>query len=206
MSPTPVDGAPARGLALTLTPMRRRHLAAVLRIEAAVYPRPWSERLFHTEIDLRSRCYIVARVGPTVVGYAGLLLIDDDGHITTVAVDAAWRRHGIGTRLLLELCRQGTARGVHQLTLEVRTSNRGAQEMYRHFGFAPAGVRKAYYADNREDALVMWAHDVATPAYAERLAALADALPGTVHREGFGPADPLAGGPDHPSGGRMPEA
>ncbi|MCU1454496.1 MAG: ribosomal-protein-alanine acetyltransferase [Acidimicrobiales bacterium] len=181
-----IGGPAPDGLHVTLTPMRRSHLRSVLRIEAAVYPRPWSAQLFLGELAMSSRCYVVARAGATVTGYAGLLLIADDGHVTTLAVDPPWQRHGIATRLLLELIRQGLERGVEQLTLEVRTSNRAAQELYRRFGFAPAGVRKAYYADNAEDALVMWAHDVATPAYAERLAAIAAALPGGVDREGFG--------------------
>ena len=94
-------------------------------------------------------------------GYAGLLMVADDGHITTVAVDPAWHRHGIGTRLLLAAGRAAPWRGAEQLTLEVRCRNAGAQALYRRFGFAPAGVRKAYYADNGEDALVMWAHDIA---------------------------------------------
>ena len=97
-----------------------------------------------------------------VVGYAGLMMVADDGHVTTVAVDPAWHRRGIGTRMLLELARRAPGRGVEQLTLEVRMSNAGAQELYRRFGFAPAGVRRGYYVDNGEDALVMWAHDIAT--------------------------------------------
>ena len=69
----------------------------------------------------------------------------DDGHVTTIAVDPAWQRHGIGTRLLLALCREAVDRGVKALTLEVRAGNEPAQAMYRRFGFAPAGVRKNYY-------------------------------------------------------------
>jgi ribosomal-protein-alanine N-acetyltransferase len=201
-----VDGPVPVAHQLTLTPMRRSHLPSVLRIEAALYPRPWSARLFLGEMAMSSRCYVVARAGATVTGYAGLLLIADDGHVTTLAVDPPWQHQGIGTRLLLELVRQGLERGVQQLTLEVRASNRSAQELYRRFGFAPAGVRKGYYADNAEDALVMWAHDVATPAYAARLTAIAASLPGRVDREGFGdaPSAPsVAGSSEPPVDGKM---
>jgi hypothetical protein len=70
--------------------------------------------------------------------------------------------------------------GAEQLTLEVRMSNTGAQDLYRRFGFVPGGARKAYYSDNGEDALVMWAHDIATPEYRERLDAVAASVPGST--------------------------
>ena len=75
--------------------MRRRHLRGVVRIEAQVYPRPWSHSLFVSELALRSsRSYVVAKVGREVVGYAGLMMSLTDGHVTTIAVDPAWHRHG----------------------------------------------------------------------------------------------------------------
>ncbi len=175
------------GPTVILTPMRRRHLRSVLRIEGQVYPRPWSSGLFAGELALAdTRTYVVARIGSAVVGYAGLMLVVDDGHITNIAVDPPCQRHGIATRLLLQLARLAVARGVQQLTLEVRVSNRQAQDLYRKFGFAPAGIRRRYYVDNGEDALVMWAHDVATAAYAERLIAVEANLAGaTAVAEGF---------------------
>jgi ribosomal-protein-alanine N-acetyltransferase len=173
------------GLAVTIGPMRRRHLRSVIRIEQQVYPRPWSMGLFMSELSYGgSRVYLVARLRNTVVGYGGLMLVPDDGHVTTLAVDPAWHRHGLGTRLLHSLAVAAIDRGAANLTLEVRASNRPAQELYRAFGFAPAGIRKGYYAETNEDAIVMWAHDVNGQAYAERLAALAAAVPGTtVHEE-----------------------
>jgi len=163
-----------RGDATTLTvgPMRRRHLPEVLAIESAVYPRPWSARLFEDELARPGRVYLVARVGPAVVGYAGLLMIADDGHIATIAVDPSWQRRGVARCLMVGLVRDAIGLGARQLTLEVRVTNTGAQDLYRSFGFAPGGARKAYYADNGEDALVMWAHDIMDPDYAERLAAI----------------------------------
>ena len=135
----------------------------MLRIEQQVYPRPWSHSLFVSELALRStRVYVVAKVGRDIVGYAGLMMSLTDGHVTTIAVDPDWHRHHIGTRLLLALAREAIARGATALTLEVRLSNKAAQEMYRRFGFVPVGVRKGYYADTGEDALVMWAYEVDT--------------------------------------------
>ena len=91
-------------LEVHLVPMRRRHLRAVVRIEAQVYPRPWTHSLFVSELALRSsRAYFVAKVGREIVGYAGLMMSLTDGHVTTIAVDPAWHRHGVGTRLLLAL-------------------------------------------------------------------------------------------------------
>lgn len=168
-------------LEVQLVPMRRRHLRGVVKIEAQVYPRPWSHSLFVSEIALRSsRSYVVAKVGREVVGYAGLMMSLTDGHVTTIAVDPAWHRRGIGIRLLLTLAREAIDRGALAMTLEVRLSNRGAQEMYKRFGFTPVGVRKGYYADTGEDALIMWAYDVSEPAYVRLLAGLERSIRGTT--------------------------
>jgi ribosomal-protein-alanine N-acetyltransferase len=166
-----------------LVPMRRRHLRAVLRIEQQVYPRPWSTSLFLSELALRStRAYVVARVGREVVGYAGLMMTLDDGHVTTIAVDPEWHRNKIGTRLLLWLAREGVERGAKSLTLEVRVTNRAAQDLYRKFGFVPVGVRKNYYQEVNEDAIVMWAHDVDEPSYSELLDSIERQL--SAHTDG----------------------
>jgi [ribosomal protein S18]-alanine N-acetyltransferase len=181
--PTPA-GDPAN-LEVRIAPMRRRHLRGVLRIEAQVYPRPWTFALFLSEIGQRTtRLYVVAKVGSEVVGYAGLFRAVDDGHITTVAVDPAWQRNGIASRLLVALARGAIERGCANLTLEVRMSNSGAQALYQRFGFVPAGVRKGYYPETREDALVMWANDVDTSTYAARLADIEQAIPGRTVVEG----------------------
>jgi [ribosomal protein S18]-alanine N-acetyltransferase len=177
-SPGPGQPEP---LEVHLVPMRRRHLRSVLRIEAQVYPRPWSLPLFMSELNLRtSRVYYVARVGGAPVGYAGLMLAADDAHVTTIAVDPAWHRNKIGSRLLLNLARQATARGAKHLTLEVRVSNTAAQAMYRAFGFRPAGIRKNYYVETNEDALIMSVDDIDTPDYEARLAAIEAQIPGTT--------------------------
>lgn len=159
--------------ALRIVPMRRRHLRSVVRIEEECYPRPWSATLFLSELAQRtSRRYTVASIGPMLVGYSGLMLVGDEGHVTTLSVDPAWHQHGIGTLLLLDLARAAPTLGARHLTLEVRTGNAPAQGLYRRFGFAPAGVRRNYYAETGEDAIVMWVHDIDAEEYAERLAAI----------------------------------
>ncbi len=168
-------------LEVHISPMRRRHLRAVLRIEAQVYPTPWTHGLFVSELALRStRVYVIARVGREVIAYAGLMMSVGDGHVTTIAVDPEWQREGIGTRLLLALAREAIARGATALTLEVRLSHRRAQRLYQRFGFTAVGVRKGYYADTGEDALIMWAHDVDQPDYASLLERLSRVVPGTT--------------------------
>ena len=173
-------------LTVNVQPMRRRHLRSVLRIEQQVYPRPWSSSLFMSELALRAtRAYYVARVGRDLVGYAGLMMTLDEAHVTTIAVDPKRHRAKIGTRLMLVLAREAIARGAVAITLEVRMSNDAAQDMYRRFGFKPEGVRKNYYQEVNEDAMVMWAHDVDSPGYTALLDSIERMLPGeTVFDEG----------------------
>ena len=168
-------------LEVQIVAMRRRHLRSVVKIEGQVYPRPWTHSLFVSELALRStRAYYVAKVGRDIVGYAGLMMSLSDGHVTTIAVDPAWHRHHIGTRLLLALAREATEREATALTLEVRLSNKGAQELYKRFGFTAVGVRKGYYADTGEDALVMWAYEVSEAPYQRLLDGIERMIPGTT--------------------------
>jgi ribosomal-protein-alanine N-acetyltransferase len=169
----PGAGSERVASAVRIVPLRRRHLRVILQIEEECYPRPWSTAVFLSEIAQRSsRRYTVATIGPLVVGYSGLMVVEDDGHITTLTVDPAWHHRGIGTVLLLDQARATSSLGVRHLTLEVRASNSPAQALYRRFGFAPVGVRRNYYAETGEDAVVMWARNVDTAEYAERLAGI----------------------------------
>jgi ribosomal-protein-alanine N-acetyltransferase len=158
---------------VALAPMRRRDLRAVLQIEALSQPRGWSLGLFLGELNRREgRQYLVARQAGRVVGFGGMLFIGAEGHLATLAVHPDARRHGIGTRLTAALCQAALDEGATALTLEVRADNVAAQALYRRFGFAPTGVRRGYYRDadgTTHDAIVMWAHDVDQPQYAERL-------------------------------------
>jgi ribosomal-protein-alanine N-acetyltransferase len=183
-----------RDLEVRLVRLRRRHLRAVLRIESQVYPRPWSLTLFMSELNLRnSRHYVAARIDGSVVGYGGIMLALDEAHVTTIAVDPAWQRHQIGTRLMLHLCRSAVARRARRMTLEVRISNAPAQALYHRFGFQTAGIRKNYYAETNEDALIMWAYDIDTPEYAERLAGIEGGIEGDTIDETVGPDEARGG-------------
>ena len=155
--------------------MTRSDIPAVAALETEIYPQPWSPRVFFDELAMDSRSYVVALDdGPTIVGYGGLLLVEQDAHITTVAVDPAVRGKHIGTRLMLALVERALAAGAKHLTLEVRVTNAVARGLYERFGFDPVGRRKNYYED--EDALVMWATDIDTPEYAERISGIRDGL------------------------------
>ncbi len=168
---------------VVLSPMQRRDLRqGVLETEAHAYPKPWSTSVFHSEIQQvknGSRYYLTARRPPTVsaaqkvakgriVGHAGLWFTHDEAHVTNVAVHPDARRSGVATALMIALADEAIRRECVAWTLEVRVSSVGAQELYREFGFAPAGVRKKYY-ENVEDAIVMWCHDIQTAEYRDRL-------------------------------------
>src|SRR2546423_8979142 len=171
--PEPVD--------LEISRMKRRHLKGVMAIEREVYPRPWSPSLFLSEMaELHNRAYLVARSGRDVIGYGGVICYGDEAHITTIAVDPAHHRRKIGTRLMYELVRAAMEMGARAISLEVRMSNWGAQRMYGRFGFRPVGVRKGYYQETGEDALVMWADDVDTEDYRRTLDAIISAVPESV--------------------------
>lgn len=185
---------------VVIAPMRRRHLDGVLAIESQVHPRPWSAKLFEDELARRGRCYLVARQGSTIIGYAGLLMIAEDGHVATVAVDPDLQGRSVATRLLVELVRGALALGAEQLTLEVRASNQRAQALYRRFGFVPVGARKGYYGDNREDAIVMWVHDIVGDEFQARLTAIDAGLPSPTVRSGFDEV-PTAPARPHPAVG-----
>jgi [ribosomal protein S18]-alanine N-acetyltransferase len=180
------------GATVVMSPMKRRHLRQIMKIERQVYPRPWAPTVFTNEIGApkHQRRYIVARIDGRVVGYAGLMFAEDarDGspsaHITNIAVDPAWHRHKIGTRLMLTVARIAREHGAVSLTLEVRHTNVAAQRLYHRFGFLQEGVRKRYY-ENTDDALVLWASGIHQPAYTERLADLATEVPGTTVSEGI---------------------
>ena len=175
----PEPAGPVDPVTVHLVPLRRRHLRSVLKIEAQVYPRPWTFTLFMSELNMRtSRYYIAARVGTSVVGYAGLMYAADEAHITNIAVDPAWQRHHIGSRLLLNLARTAPRFGARHLTLEVRVSNVAAQALYGRFGFRTEGLRKNYYAESNEDALIMWAHGIDSPEYLSRLAEIEAGIAG----------------------------
>lgn len=159
---------------VAIRPMTLEDLPRVLQLERAIYDPPWSEQIFRDELSYDNRTYLVAVHRDEIVAFAGLLEVQEDAHITTVAVVEEARRLRLGTRLVLALVDQALADGCRNLTLEVRMSNQGAQKLYSRFGLAPVGVRKNYY--RTEDALVMWANEIDQPDYRARLAGIRNEL------------------------------
>ena len=157
-------------LRLRIAAMRVEDIAAVHEVERTSFPVPWPAYAFRQELEAnRLARYLVARVGDDVVGYGGLWLMVDEAHITTFAVLPAWRRRGIGARLLLALLDLAAELGATVATLEVRLSNAEARRLYERFGFMPVGVRPRYYSDNGEDALIMTSEEFRTASMRARI-------------------------------------
>ena len=164
-------------LRLRIAPMTVADLAAVQAIERASFSTPWPDQAYRSELETnRLASYLVARAGGDLVAYGGIWLMVDEAHVTTVAVDPAWRRQKVGARLLLALLELAIARGAREATLEVRLSNLAARRMYERFGFRPVGLRPRYYSDNDEDALIMTTEPLTGPAMRARLNHLAAAI------------------------------
>jgi [ribosomal protein S18]-alanine N-acetyltransferase len=145
---------------LRFEPLSIDHIPTILEIEKDANPAPWSERSFLNELSNPQSLFKVALEGGRVVGYGGVWMLIDEAHITNVAIAAEMRRRGIGRRLMIELLKEAKDRGMLCSTLEVRASNEGAIKMYEKLGYTVTTVRKGYYPNNREDAIVMWLHDL----------------------------------------------
>ena len=137
--------------------MRLEDIPRVREIEQMSFRTMWPRDAYTHELrDNRLASYMIARVEKDIVGYAGMWVIMDEAHITTIAVDPIHRGQHIGERLLVVLIDSALDKGARWMTLEVRTSNAAAQALYHKYLFREIGIRKGYYSDNREDALVMW--------------------------------------------------
>lgn len=164
---------------VALEAMRLEDLPRVLEIERESFRTPWPRDAYTHELtDNRLAAYIVARAEAQLVGYAGMWVILDEAHVTTIAVDPEYRGQHIGERLLIGLLDAAIARGARWMTLEVRRSNVTAQTLYKKYGFREIGVRKAYYSDNREDAIVMWTGNLLERDFQARLLELRVQLDG----------------------------
>lgn len=152
---------------------------AVQEVERSSFPVPWPANAFRHELTQnRNARYVVARSGDRIVGYAGLWLMVDEAHITTFAVHPDQRRQRIGERLLQRIFEVAEAMHAEWLTLEVRASNLPAQRLYEKYGFRRAGVRRRYYSDNNEDALIMWTERLKDRVVRDRIAKLRKELEG----------------------------
>jgi ribosomal-protein-alanine N-acetyltransferase len=156
-------------MAVTIDGMAEEDIPAVREIERQSFPTVWRAEAYAIELRNPSGCYLVARWQGRVIGFAGMWLIREEGHIATLAVDPAVRRRGVGRQLLIALIRQAIGRGATRMTLEVRESNQAARVLYDRFGFEVVAHIARYYADTGEDAVVMWLHGIHKPAYRARL-------------------------------------
>lgn len=142
---------------ISLRSMTKEDIDGILVIEKMSFTTPWSRESFEKEVTENNLArYIVAEIDEYIVGYGGIWLILDEGHVTNIAVHKYYRGYGIGHVLvdgLIDICNE---LGILRMTLEVRESNLPARNLYRDHGFIDIGIRPGYYADNRENAVIMW--------------------------------------------------
>jgi len=136
--------------------MSERHIDEVTRIEQDSFAIPWTRRDFERELASRHAIYIVALEDNKVIGYAGMWHVVNEGHIVNIAVKEEKCRMGVGTQLVRRLIDIAIEKEMIGLTLEVRMSNTAGQRLYHKFGFKAEGIRRRYYADTGEDAIIMW--------------------------------------------------
>ncbi|HEY3266658.1 MAG TPA: ribosomal protein S18-alanine N-acetyltransferase [Armatimonadota bacterium] len=154
---------------MTLRAMREADLDALMEVERACFSSHWSREALMNELGNSCAFYVVGVCAGKLVGYGGEWIIMDEAHITNIAVHPT--RHGqrFGERLLIALLREARYRGARRATLEVRVSNAVALRLYQKYGFETVAIRRKYYQDTDEDALVMWVNDLFSPRVSELL-------------------------------------
>lgn len=141
--------------------MSVEYIDEVMVVENLSFKIPWSKNAFIEEVtNNKFAIYIIALINGNVIGYAGMWKVFDEGHITNVAVHPEFRNNGVGRILIEHLIDRAKTEGITSMTLEVRRSNMPAQRLYKRYGFIESGVRKGYYADNGEDAIIMWKNSI----------------------------------------------
>lgn len=141
---------------LKICPMDSSSIKYILNISDLSFPISWSLESLQSELDNKFAKYVVLKMGNTIVGYGGMWLILDEAHVTNIAVHPEARGHGGGNIIveaLFRICRKHKITGI---TLEVRSSNFVAINLYEKYGFEKEGLRNHYYEDNGEDAIIMW--------------------------------------------------
>ncbi|WNS75947.1 ribosomal protein S18-alanine N-acetyltransferase [Bacillus sp. DTU_2020_1000418_1_SI_GHA_SEK_038] len=142
---------------ITFRVLNENDVPEVLKIEHASFTLPWTEEAFRNEFKQNKfAVYIGLEDEGTLIGYCGVWIIVDEAHITNVAVLPEYRGLKLGEALMRKIMEISSEMGAKTMTLEVRVSNSIAQSLYRKLGFQDGAIRKSYYTDNREDALVMW--------------------------------------------------
>lgn len=162
---------------LILRPMEPRDVKSVLAVERSAFDTGWPATAFQNELRQNKMArYIVLEDGGEVIGFGGLWLMLDDAHVVTVAVRPERRRNGLGSLIVHGLLLVAQAQGMEAATLECRSSNLAARALYARYGFYEVGLRRKYYADNQEDAVIMTTEPLASPGYQERLQRLGGEL------------------------------
>lgn len=137
--------------------MEVKDVDQVVKIEENSFTTPWSSEAFQNELtNNQFSTYIVMEEGENIIGYCGTWIVIDEAHVTNIALLPDYRGKGLGELLLRNVMDVLRKLGATSMTLEVRVSNHIAQSLYQKLGFKPGGIRKNYYSDNNEDALVMW--------------------------------------------------
>lgn len=139
---------------------KENHVDEITTINNLCFPISWSKDSMKKELENKFAKYVVAVKDNVVIGYGGFWIILDEGHITNIAVHPEYRRIGAGQLMLSKLINISKELSLCAMTLEVRKSNIPAQNLYKKFGFIEEGIRKKYYADNNEDAIIMWKRDI----------------------------------------------
>lgn len=163
---------------LVIRDMVAGDIKQVMRVEYACFSDPWSENALLTEAMNPAAYYAVCSLGAHIIGFAGMWIIMDECHITNIGVLPEYRRKGYGERLLIAILKEAIARGATRATLECRRSNFGAQQLYGKYDFTTVAIRRGYYRDNNEDAVVMWVNDIHSLEYRKKLKSYAAALEG----------------------------
>ena len=171
-----VEEVPEYPVAISIELMQSADCETVAALDVLCFPAPWTVSAYYTEVHNPSAYYIVACLDERIVGYAGMWTIMDEAHITTLGVAGSHRRQRIAEQLLIALLDEAMRRGARRATLEVRQSNEAAQALYRKYDFAPAALRRGYYTDNHENAVVMWVDNMTAPEFKARYRALKQRL------------------------------
>lgn len=141
-------------------PFEEKYIDPILYIENASFNDPWSRDSMEKELSNSFARYVVVKKQDLVIGYGGMWLILDEGHITNIAVHPDYRDIGIGSEIVKSLIGICKKEKIISMTLEVRKSNAAALNLYSKFGFVAEGIRKGYYGDNKEDAIIMWKRNI----------------------------------------------
>jgi len=145
---------------IEIVPFNENYINDIFKISTMSFTTSWSYESIKKELNNKFAKYVVAKINNIVIGFGGVWLILDEGHITNIAVHPEYRGIGAGDMIveaLIELCK---LEGIKSMTLEVRVSNIIAQNLYKKHGFIEAGIRKNYYSDTKEDGIIMWKYNL----------------------------------------------